>query len=844
MSHLRVSLLPLRITDPKQDVGGMIGAWMDSNISISPSSGHHHYHHEYREGLFRLSSLRQSIAASIADRNSYEEAWQRLDDIHAYYHYLMECEEKGLGTNAAPFTTSQHQQQQHQPEYLLLEWESALTQQVQTVSNSFLEWDRSGIIWNLVALEAYQATQQSLDNKAGWSKAAQHLQNAASWLQHLPGRQQRDREQQQQQELPYPDFSNAFVRLWQSLLVAQSQRCVYESLACAQPRQRHLLLAKLAAAAVHLFAAVESIVLNDEESAAPSLSSFAGLVAEWADFARAWGVYMSCKAEYHQSQVSRERKQWGQELARLDAAYEYATLCKDFMDGVPTNDGLQDLYVAVDGTLMELKERVDQVEEEKHDQPVPTRQELTEIRGETLVNIDQPLSKLIQAKISDPLFPNTSSHAPDIRLYMELFDSEMDKRVKDISKVCEQRTEEGRNTLANVNLPHSLTAFHQEQAGGGLPEEVWEKVEIVQREQRIALLKQGLWELRDISDLAKSTFRNIQSQLDFDLDSDRMFRKENPGFEGHDAEEVQRAFRLSLANYDKLLGTAQRGDETLLKRLDQLDTNPKFKLLQFQKSQLDMLLPGSRDGDHRQERSNIDTSTLSRLLVDLSSLFNERESLLNSLHNSVRQFDRDAALESYVDPSTATDETYQQAVSDLLHSFDGIFQDVRDNIDSQDGLLRSVLAENEQFRIARQRSNSMQSSNSCIVMIEDAIEDIGHLSQHLDDGKGFYNVVIPKLEKLMQQVGDVSARLTVERLEYDDRAHRVQQEEKDAKMAQTLSSSDHGGEGVARSNGETTEFDEKVATLVAMEFEPSKVVEALQRHDNNVDQALNDLLSS
>ena len=37
--------------------------------------------------------------------------------------------------------------------------------------------------------------------------------------------------------------------------------------------------------------------------------------------------------------------------------------------------------------------------------------------------------------------------------------------------------------------------------------------------------------------------------------------------------------------------------------------------------------------------------------------------------------------------------------------------------------------------------------------------------------------------------------------------------------------------------------DEKVATLVAMEFDPAEVVAALMKSNNNVDQALNDLLS-
>ena len=165
--------------------------------------------------------------------------------------------------------------------------------------------------------------------------------------------------------------------------------------------------------------------------------------------------------------------------------------------------------------------------------------------------------------------------------------------------------------------------------------------------------------------------------------------------------------------------------------------------------------------------------------------------------------------------------------------------------------LDAILSENEQFMMSRERNGNTQSADSCIVMIEDAIEEIEQLSKHLKEGRDFYDVVIPKLEKLKQQVGDVSARLTVERLEFDDKASRNRQEEEDALMAKRMTNSNADGPpsdqpGVSQVNYDEPRVfvdDEKVATLVAMDFDPAKVVDALTKHDNNVDQALNELLS-
>ena len=182
---------------------------------------------------------------------------------------------------------------------------------------------------------------------------------------------------------------------------------------------------------------------------------------------------------------------------------------------------------------------------------------------------------------------------------------------------------------------------------------------------------------------------------------------------------------------------------------------------------------------------------------------------------------------------------------------------------------------------ARDAMQSSSSSDSCIVMIEDAIEEIDQLSKHLKEGKDFYDVVIPKLDKLKLQVGDVSARLTVERCEYEDNCRRNEQEAEDARMAASFAGNNSGGGGAGEEGGDGSNNgnnqgaadsrrgsdmvpraqaqpgveqvshsvpqvrvdDEKVASLIAMDFDPEKVVEALKKYDNNVEQALNELLS-
>jgi programmed cell death 6-interacting protein len=971
---LFIVVLPLRLTSAQLDLHRMLAEWLDDPqrqpaAAASESACEFESSEECHLDLQRLSTLRRTMANGLQDKDSYEQGVALLPTLHEYYACLIECENKGFPKWSSAVSDEDHDHDtgraaSSSSSHLQLEWESALSNDLQVYSN--LTWERANLLWNLVTLEAYQASRQPQTTKIGWSKAAQHFQNAACLVQELQGlhiisnitmeeeanaNQQHDHRHHHHHRPPehesLVDFSRPFLGLWQALLVAQSQRCVYESLACA-PRPRHLLLAKLAAAAVPLYNDCESLAnANTDHHDAhanhgPSLSlqdHVPSLISNWSDYVRAYGIWMSSQAEFHQACLHKEKKQYGDELARLDLAFRFAHLACDFLESAEPLMALQSLHPIVDVRVQQLQQRLHDAQQENadmHKQTVPHRQQVPEIRGEKLVNVQQGLKDKFWMPLQEPMFTqvtasslSSSPNPNNVRRYADLFVSEMDKLVFQMACVAEERTESARKALAVVNLPHSLTAYRQEQSGGGIPQDLWERVQAMQRDRRISLLQQDLWGLRDVAEQARTTYARIQSQLDFDLESDRLFRDQDnnhhhnnnnsnsPGgsyFEGHDAEEVQKTFRQSLANYDRLLVTAQEGDGVLLRRLEILDTNPKYKLLQFQKSQLDRLLPGA----NASSGPAIDTSHLSRLLVELSSLFHEREVLLNTIREEVKSFDIELTLTQQVDPRAVhADQEYRNALTYAQKSFDGIVYEMQNNIEQQTGLVDTILQENESFMHARENSPSSSSqqhtasADSCIVMIEDAMEEIEQLSKHLKEGKDFYDVVIPKLDKLKQQVGDVSARLTVERLEYDDNANRNRQEESDAMMARRMSNHNGGGGGGrspspdaaprdAGEGGRSSEQhqqhhqqqhhqqqhqqhqhqqqhqgahntmsnsqhtrgssqpgfaqifhgepqvrvdDEKVATLVTMEFDPAKVVAALAKYDNNMDEALNELLS-
>lgn len=941
-----VSALPLRLPLPQNDMAGMLASWMDNSPGLGLSSV------DCQSDLEKIDRLRRDIAQRIGERGpsgsvtiSEESQKEITTKLHEYYHLLLECEKHGM------VQQSEGRAGPPSSDFVSLEWESAIltSESVKIQTANSLESERANVMWNLATLEAHQASKNNLTIRNGWNKASKCLQNAASWLGHLLVLLQ---EQELKWQLTrYSDMSTNFVLFWQALVLAQAQHCIYKSITCAK-RPIAAAAAKLAAATGPLYGEVEMIAQNDENSphATPALSQCSELVSKWALFARAWGAYMNCKAEYHESQIHQQKKAWGQELARLDVASQHAAVCKNLCEEESSSSAtppqaqiqvLEELRIAVDETLKVLLSRVDIAEREntdKHKQPVPAQNELTEIRGQKLVKSNTPLSELLREKTTEAIFQTKSSStppsarasivhtgnnnynhvakntmlpkesnppfssssssfsdqkklaspsdilSPNLEAYAAVFQAEMNDNISDLARATEDMTESARLALAEVNLPHSLTAYKQEQSGGGLPEELWHRVSLVQQDNKINQLKQDLWELKDASDLARLTHEKITSQLDFDTTSDQNFREANPDFEGHNVEELQISFRRILSNYNKLLSSAQEGDSVLFRRLEQLDIEPKYNLLQFSKSQLDRLLPGARG---RNSGMVIDTQHLSYLLGELSALFQERANLMALIRKEFRTFDILRALRERVDTTKGTDKDYLEATKHAQKAFDGMRYEIENNMTSQNELLGTILIENEEFMNSRERTTNSQSADSCIVMIEDAIEETGQLSNHSKEGKDFYNVLIPKLSELKHQVDDVSARLTVERLEYSERERKVSQERKDALMAKKMFSNESksspadsttegsaaattpaaaatstpnpaaaGGSPPRSTNGVSSAAtashhstqainridDEKVATLVAMEFDAEKVVAALEKHDNDIEKALNELI--
>lgn len=1009
MNDIFLAVLPLKTTR-KATIKNVLASWLDDvddnnndHQHNNGVGGNHKLKPEFRsveciKDLENLESMRDDICRLIpsettttstetsADNNNnnnnsddintlYDTIIPSLPTLYEYYAVLKEFEQKNIATIDEGTSTATPS--------LSLSWTSSvgscsssesgttLSHQISNLSlasavsyqtNSTLTWERANILYNIASLEAYQASKQPLNSRPSWKKAGLHLEKSANMVKYMrnhivegeertagagTGTEQPIDAAAAEQIVPFSnsciDFSASFLLAWESMLTADAQKAAYRAFGCSA-RPMHLMLAKLAAAGAVLFQKCEELCNENElVTQTPDISNI------WRDRAKAWGMYMKCRSEYHQACTHKEKKQWSHEYTRLNFASEEGDRCLRFLNLRQNNKNIlpeqeepseselennnssstksssantKSLIQQLNETIQNLQDRLVQSRNklvEESITEIPRYDDLTEITPQMQVNLKKPITNLLPPPKTQ-WFQDIMN--PLARRYVNLFTTEMKNKVEQMAQIADEKTESAKMALATVNLPHSVTAYNQEQSGGGLPDELWTRIVAVQKQGRIHYIQQALWELKDIAEAAESTYKHIESQLKENLLMDELFRDQYPTFDGHDASQVQMAFTNSLKNYSRLLKEASEGDQHLLLRLKKLDTDPKYKMLQFHRSQLDLLLPGIAGGGSK----SISTVPLSKKLNELTAIFEERTLFIKQLHDAVKNYDIYSKVAKVDIASPNAEKELQRALVESSESFDTVAYSVTNNVNIQGELLRSILSENQKFMLAREeqmQSRIGSGNDSCIVKMENAIEEIEQLSKHLRDGKHFYDKIFPKLGKLKNQVGDLSTRLAVQRLECEEKARQSQQEEEDAKMAASFDSSHHdnnnnnnnndsqhnndltqdnnnsnrnyddtktlssaekaasnhnnnnnisnrdgnnyrhfvldslaGSEGNYQSGQPQPGFeqvshdkpmvridDEKVASLISMDFDPEKVVAALKKCDNNMEHALNELLS-
>ena len=385
-------------------------------------------------------------------------------------------------------------------------------------------------------------------------------------------------------------------------MLAQSQTCTFLMATLRSPIL-HSVLAKISMGCADLY-----------QSALVSIQSSPTLLTKKMNNGRQWECYIKAQhlqwlatAEYHKAMDCKESainkgdlESFGIAVARIRAAEAHVEQSilfaqKCYGDAMFRIEGLDEKKNRFFQVRKELEREYTDRNSVYHDVVVPSCRDLETIIGSVMAKAtsvtEQDLSSSSssshqQLSLFVGLVPRTA------RTLLEKFEVESQRMIQVTTELVEQRTTEARNVLASVNLPRSLKGVSlSSSSAGGFPVAIWSKVEKMQQETVIPKLKENLWMLRDTAELTRGLVKELRDGMDRDLQMDHEFRLKYPSFHGTKVTKAQLVVRHDLQHYALLLENAKNGDAVLLKMLETLETEYKFKLLGMSRDEIERLVP-------------------------------------------------------------------------------------------------------------------------------------------------------------------------------------------------------------------------------------------------------------
>ena len=204
---------------PKQyDLREPLSQWLPtSDVGISAA--------ECKDDLKRLVSLRHSVSKVIPKSDCHATAKEGLDDLREYHATLLEFISRGItgaSADGAPLPPDRGGSESSSSA-LLLPWMSAFTDG-RTEYHTSLYAERACVLWNIFAIEAYNASLQDSSVKEGLKQAVKHLKGAATVASHL----KQFAEEHSDIAVASVDLHLKVCLFWEKVMVAQLQMATYE----------------------------------------------------------------------------------------------------------------------------------------------------------------------------------------------------------------------------------------------------------------------------------------------------------------------------------------------------------------------------------------------------------------------------------------------------------------------------------------------------------------------------------------------------------------------------------------------------------------------------------------
>uniref|UniRef100_A0A8D3BSS4 Programmed cell death 6-interacting protein n=1 Tax=Scophthalmus maximus TaxID=52904 RepID=A0A8D3BSS4_SCOMX len=589
-----------------------------------------------------------------------------------------------------------------------------------------LGYEKTCVLFNAAALASQIASEQNLDNDEGLKAAAKYYQLAGGAFGHI-----KDTVLSALNREPTMDISPETVCTLSHIMLAQAQEVFF--LKATSDKMKDALIAKLANQAADFYCdAFKQCQYKDN------------LPKEVIPVLAAKHCIMQANAELHQSILAKQKKRFGEEIARLQHA---ADLVKNVASRYDEYVSVKDLSDKINRALTAAKKDNDFI---YHDR-VPEVKDLEHICKAVLVKAS-PITPPLSQKFTD-LFEKMVPMA--VQQSMSIYSQRKAETVNRLVGTMRETTNLCNGVLASLNLPAAL----EDLSGDSIPQSIAEKARSVVQLGGLQSIEQLIKDLPELLTRNREILDESLKMLDNEETTDNELRtKFNQRWNRTPSGDLYKPLRAEGGNFRDILDKAVQADQVVRDRYSA--HGDMIALLCRPEDELNAAIPSANPTKTLQGSEVV--NVLRSLLSQLDEMKKERETIEGEI--KAVTFDMSATFLMALAQDGVLNEE-QLSLSQLDQLYGAYNQRVQATVRTQEELLGQVQTSHQEFSSLKQSNTEANQREEVLKKLASAHDSYVEISSNLREGTKFYNDLTEILLKFQNKCSDIVFARKTEREE-------------------------------------------------------------------------------
>ncbi|XP_054710017.1 programmed cell death 6-interacting protein-like [Uloborus diversus] len=580
-----------------------------------------------------------------------------------------------------------------------------------------LAYEKACILFNIAAMQSQVACSHISDTKndEGLKLAAKYFQMSSGSFHHL-----KTVVSTPSIEDPTPDLRADTLSALAALMLAQAQESFFFK--ATSDNMKDGIIAKVASRAEELYS--DALKLMQKESVHHLWEK------DWITVVSGKQAGFQALAEYYQSLVCKSKKDFGEEIARLQKASD---LMKTAESKNILNLDFKDYLAKINHNYEEAKKDNDFIYHAR----IPDAKSLP------------PIGK---APLAKPIFPSEKLNPNSQDLFSALLPIAVQQAMSafDVRKIEIINGEKGRmlsetqmlnGILASLNLPAAL----EDTTGNCLPQSLKEKSIAVQEKGGLEYIQRLLNELPSLLQRNNEILQECERMLRDEEESDNELRsKFGSQWMRTPSAKLNEPLKTNLQKYSQIITTAMSADGIVKEKYNK--HKDKMVLLCLPEDQLLSTIP---TGNPVASCPSVDQ--LKSLMREVDGVKSEREHLMGELESAAT--DMKAKFLSALSTEGGVNEA-ALSIESLGEIYGPIQKRIRDNISRQEQLVQKIQVANNEFSKEKGTDGSAGRRDTILSELAAAHDAYMELLGNLEEGSKFYNNLTEVLVNFQNKISD------------------------------------------------------------------------------------------